>query len=282
MHVIMAEPRIIEPENDIICYGNLIYYQAYNVDELFESFKHYEDDGFRFKLPDGNGYTPDFTVVQVKDLIKFLYNCFGKKYQDFIEKIEQGILFSGNINSRIEKIRNWYIGDKEMALGIKKFTVLIFLMSMKMKKWKGVGTPFPGEWKEQVGSEVLRQRDANTEMALSEYIQFIDSLEGRVKVKICEIPRISYNFKSQEIRLGYENIHGILEQTSNGAFCLGHCSDILVQTSYVLWIKVIKYSLEEINIHIKEELKRLDQPDFDPMLLSCSGHFDPNAKLQDF
>ena len=282
MHVIMGEPRIQEPDNDIICYGNLIYYRAYNIDELSESFRHYEDDGFRFKLPDGNGYTPDFTVPQIQELIKFLVTCFGNKYIDLIEKLEQGILFSGNINSRIEKIRGWYTQDTEMASAIQKFTVMLFLMSMKMKKWKGVGTPFPTEWKEQVSIEVLKTRDANTEMALSEYIQFIDSLEGKIRVKICEIPRISYKFKSGEIKLGYESVNSILEKVSNGDFCLGHASDILVQTSYILWTKVMKYDLKEINKHIKEELKSLEQSDFDPMLLGVSGHFDPNHRLQEF
>ena len=280
-HVIMAEKRIVEDDNPIICTGNLIYYQAYNIDELSASFRHYDDDGFRFKRPDGDAFTPDFTVSEISSLIKFLGKCFPDKYTDFIQLLQQGILFLGNINSRLDKIRSWYKNGGSDAL--RKFTILIFLMSMKMKKWKGSPYKYPLIWNEEKRDiNLLRTRDTNTEMALSEYIQFLDSLDGNTKVKICEIPRISYNFKSCEIRIGYETINSILEFVANGTFCLAHSSDILLQTAYIIWIKIMGYNIKDINNDLRKELKCETQPDFDPKFITTTGHIDPTNELRDF
>jgi hypothetical protein len=281
LHVIMQEQREIEEDNPIICFGNLIYYKAYNIDELCESFKHYDDDGFRFKVPDGNGYTPDFTVSEIHKLINFLKLSFPGAHTEFIERSIQGILFLGNINTRLIKIKE-YCKDEHFKNCLIKFCGIIFTLSMKMKKWKGSPQPYPLEWKEQKDIELLKTRDDNTEIALSDYIQFIDSLEGALKIKICEIPRISYNFQSAEMRIGYETINSILELVSGGNFCLAHASDILLQSVYIIWIKILGYNLRTINVQLRKYLGCDSQPDFDPQYITVTGHRDPVNKLIDF
>jgi len=279
-HIIMCEERIQEPENPIICFGNLIYYKAYNLDELEESFKHYDEDGFRFKVPDGNGYTPDFSVSEINKLINFIKQTFQDKYKEFIEKSIQGILFLGNINTRLVKIKDW-CKEKEFEDSLIKFCNILFILSMKMKKWKGVGEPYPLEWKEEKDIEILKIRDNNTETALSEYIQFLDSLTGPIKIKICQIPRISYNFKSAEVRIGYETINVILEYVAGGDFCLAHASDILLQSVFIIWTRILKFDLKRINQELRKYLNSETQPDFDPQLVTTTRHRDPVNKLID-
>ncbi len=281
MHAIMCEERLSELDNPIICFGNLLYYKAYNLDELEESFKHYDEDGFRFKVPDGNGYTPDFSVSEIHKLINFLKLTFQGKYTNFIERVLQGILFLGNINTRLVKFKD-YCKEKEFEDTLVKFCNIIFILSMKMKKWKGVGEPYPLEWKEDINVEILKTRDNNTETALSEYIQFLDSLSGPLKIKICQIPRISYNFKTEEMRIGYETINVILEYVANGDFCLAHASDILLQSVYIIWTKVLCFTLERINKELKKYLNNEIQPNFDPKSVTTTGHRDPYNKLIDF
>lgn len=281
LHAIMCEERVAEDDNPIICYGNLIYYKAYNIDELEESFKHYEEDGFRFKVPDGNGYTPDFSVLEIHKLIKFIQLSFPGKFNDFIEKAMQGILFLGNIETRLIKIKDLCV-EQEFKDTLIHFCNILFILSMKMKKWEAIGKPYPLEWKEQRNTELLKMRDNNTEIALSDYIQYIDSLSGPLKIKICQIPRISYNFKTAELRIGYETIHGILEQITEGNFCIAHGSDILIQTAYILWIKVLGFDLKGINKQLRKYLKCETQPDFDPANITNTGHIDPTNRLIDF
>lgn len=273
-HVIMNEAREHTDDNPIVSFGNLIRYKSYNIDELDASFIEFEEEGFRFKVPDATEVEADFSLKQIRELINFL-NTSKVQCDDFIQKCEQGILFLGNIKNRLKQFVNMKCTEH-----FDKLACILFISSMYMKKWKGPGNEYTYVLSERNDKESFEHRNTKALEMLSEYFQFINSLNVSVKNKFVSFPRIKYNFKSKDIHIGFESIFNILTLAAEANFCLSHCSDVLIQTSYIIFTEILMYDLKSINSKLREYLNCENQMDFDPIHIVDTKHIDPINRLE--
>jgi hypothetical protein len=275
LHIIDMESKINTTDNPLIAYGNYLRYRTYNLDELQLSFKDYESDGFRFRIPDASDAEADFILNDIKELSKFIVNLEGK-YDDFIKILNDGIKELGNITIRLQSFKKNINIESLIKLG-----VIVFVTGMYMRKWNGPGFAYPYKLSDHTSSTTNTFRNTSTSNMLSEYFCWLQSLPYQIKNKIISFPRIKYNFNSTDINIGSESIFNIFTLAADGNFCLSHCSDICLQTSFVIFTKILELSVGSFNILIKNYLNVDKIPYFYPDHMKDTGHKDPINKLQD-
>lgn len=277
-HIIMMEPRVHEAKNPLISYGSLIRYKTYNLDEIDNSFKEYQLDGFRFKVPDGSDEVADYSLKDIVELLQLLKisDFQSDELNTFITKAEQGIMFLGNIHNRLHTFTKWISTDLTKSI---QYGCILFVGALYMRKWAGPGNPYPYILSSKTTYKESEFRNSKALEIISSYYAFVESLEGEFKNRIINFPRIKYNFGTKDINIGYETIHDIMSLAAVANFCLSHFSDILIQTSYVLFIYILKLNIKQINDLLKVYLNSAQLEDFDFDKIAETGHHDPINKL---
>lgn len=281
LHFIMIEPREDTKENPLISYGSMIRYQTFNLDELDESFRTYEEEGFRFKNPISE---LDFMLSEIVELIRLLKerhssdskNCENVVIPNFVDKLKHGFTDLSNTANKLKQMGNSFSQNMPDLL---KVTMIIFIAGMYMRKWQGPGSPFPHHWVDKTSKEEHVFRNEMSTQMISAYFQTVDS--SNIREHLIRIPRIKFNFKTKEMNLGLETIYHIMGLAAVANFCLSNGSDIFLQTSYAILVHIFQFSLGQINQEIKNYLEHPAQPDFNPDLLEFTKHKDPINKTID-
>lgn len=272
LNILSLEPRTISKDNILISIGTLLNYEAYNYDELLESFK-----SRIFKKPDNN---ETFLYTHMILLQKCLYEC---ELKDIIHKNLNCI---NNIENRILKMKELYNSfDNNKKNEIQKILVNFLFLGFFARYWKGIGYEYPHVWKDKKEETTdesnycsYTEREYNCNLIFDQLTKITDPI---ILDWIKLIPRIDYNWKDNTYVYGNESLYDILTTTYNSEFCLTHFSNICIQTIYSIFKIVLNYNDLEINTLIKN-LYVEHNFDFCPHKIINTTHIDYTLKLENY
>lgn len=257
INVITQESRDIQ---SLISIGTLLNYEAYNLEELVESFKTGE-----FKKPDSSQY---FSYSSMIKLSQVATGELSVVMQSGLERIN-------NLEKRVQLICNIMISFAPQAREqIYKILVEYFFLGMYTRYWKGPGYEYPIIWNEQDVDPIERTVLVSRSLHYLLKTEFDSEIMDWIKL----IPRVTYNWKTEEYIYGLESLYDITVEAANDNFCLTNYSNIALQTIYWLCKFVLKLDLNELVFKYYPENKYK----FEAEKLEDTTHRDYTLPLKDY
>lgn len=259
----------------IISYGYPGKYRCYQMSELEQTFRVYEDDGmFHFGVPDYIPNTIDeitgekaekyFSIESIKQLAELIepFNNF----RSLSKIIEKGL--DNNTSGRKEILRLVKILDKgtnSQKYVVHLYLVWLFLFGMWLRNWKGPGNEWPFNGQDFQDLDVkcddnTRDNNFHIQMLVHDAILRLARNFSVDEFITYDLRILSYNFMTGDVAMieRGKSVLSTIEQVINamrqGIFCLAHGSDIVLQSSYYL---IMQFMELKNNDDFNKMLKRI-------------------------
>ncbi len=268
-NLLTDEPREAEPNDPVLSYGVDPIYRCYNASELIGSIN--VEDG-TFDDPD---WKPGTNMERAfpADAIRALKLSLGKlldpprwglprlgkmpveeplptqlpalrQLQDKLQLIS-GV--TRKMQQDITALRDKYqqeLNPQEQE-AFRLYVAYLFVAGMVGRFWKGVGSPWPLNWKERAEVCTGVQRDKTMEKVLSQHAEILENYAQnypKVLAMINDVYRVEIAFDLGRGQVFNRKIVDDIVKAQRGQFCLTHLSTILVSTALYLAQNVLGYT----------------------------------------
>lgn len=292
MDVVEFDDRIKDdPVNPIISYGTLTNYRCYTMQELLFTFRETGEEGFRFAVPDFMRGDPlsDFPLESIRQLRQLLVDTSNPVFEELIARIDQGLAELNVTVTRMRALRRTYLDSPEQAKAmIRDYLAWLFVTGMWMRHWRGPGFPWPHSAESLVRTQTAGycttiNRDENVQVAFQQrnlLLERMREFSPDLEQWALALPRIEYNFRTEEVRFGRETLQEILRLVEIGRYCLMNASDQLLRTGYYLAVQILDLNVDTFNAMINAYIGDPNQPPFVPRQYQITGHPDLDFRLR--
>lgn len=302
INIVTGEPRAKnDPTDPILSYGTLYDYHCYNLSELLGSFDFDNPelkDTFRFKRPDyiKGDLTSEFSDVSIRQLQTLLQGMLNPIWQPLLDKIRLGFEFKAEMGRMLAQRSREFnaMPDTDKPL-VRQYLSWLFTLGMTMRFWKGPGFPYPHVWVEGGGGAERCEtatRDVNVNNKFIERLSLLGKMPRPLEAWVLSLPRVKYNFQTQQATVGKETIDYVIQEAQKGEFCMADASDRITQTAYFLATRILGLDNTGFNAMLNEYFNPpvplgtaprpiINQPPFQPETVGVTGHTDPWHRLEE-
>jgi hypothetical protein len=302
INIVTGEPRLKnDPTDPILSFGTLYDYHCYNLSELMGSFDFDNPelkDTFRFKPPDyvKGDLMSEFPDASIRQLQTLLQETLNPIWQPLLDKIRLGFEYKAEmgrmLTQRGREFNAMPDADKQL---VRLYLSWLFTLGMTMRFWKGPGFPYPHIWVEGGGGVERCEtatRDANVVKKFAERTGILSKMSRPLEEWVLSLPRVKYNFQTQQTAVGKETIDYVIQEAQRGEFCMADASDRITQTAYFLATRILGLDNTGFNAMLNEYVNppvppgaparpRVNQPPFQPETVGVTGHTDPWHRLEE-
>lgn len=242
LNILSLEERVGTNENPIVAFGWLGNYSCYNIDEIIACSRDHDTNEVIFSIPDKS--KEYFPLVEIKKLLNMLRainrsGCLSSVVDDLSKAIRDRFLQDQQLVYLKKEI--FQLAEKEKR-DILDYLLLLFSLGWFCRFWKGVGYPFPRDFKDDNFGDP-ESRDTRVIRCITN----IEKLFLKINKNVQNLRVIKYDFKNKQVAFTETQLIYIIERMKHGIFCLAHASDLFLESSYFYINYLFEYDANDIN-----------------------------------